>query len=163
MASARSLRIYAKESLIPFMKSEGFELVKGLSFVKPAPDNMVYFIDCFASRWGNVRFDVGVYVSELDEGRSEDCSWPRAMASLVGGELTKDEPMLKYQGEIWNFEKDPEQLITIVESSIKQFALPFFQGITNRKEMVEAIDNDWYKWQRDEDLLNQILQNSLNK
>ncbi|WP_105214844.1 DUF4304 domain-containing protein [Pseudoalteromonas sp. T1lg22] len=158
MASAKSLKKYAKNSLSPYMAALGFELIKGLSYVKEAPEGMTYFVDCFASRWGNVTFDVGIYVPELDEEEREDLAWPKVMRSLVGGELQEDSPMLKYVQHCWNFESEPEAVIDRVQAAIEKYAIPFFEEIQSREDMVNAIDNDWYKWQRDEELLGRILQ-----
>ncbi len=163
MASARSLREFAKNSLTPFMQENEFELIKGLSYIKYAPDDMIYFVDCHASRWGNVRFDVGVYVPELDYGERNDLLWPKAMRSLVGGNLHSEKPMLKYIENCWDFEKSPEKTIQQVQDAIVSFAFPLFRKITNRNKMIHSIDIDWWKWEKDEELVNRILSRSPNE
>ena len=139
MVSLNKLRAISEEVLTPFMESRGFVLVEPFGFVREGPQEIYYVIHADVSYGENLKVIVACHTNEMQE--LFDTPFPRFVSDLVAAMLEPGQPISYENGYVWSVATEGEAMRALkeVRESIEESALPFFDSIRSRFDLVDFI------------------------
>lgn len=129
----------AKNSLIPFMKNNGFRLANVMDFVKEGPEDITYTIYFSLSYGGNLKVNAVCHTPEMEILTSKP--FPKAICSMVGGRIKPGSSIAYENRHIWKVDTEEMAIVALdeIKESIIESAFPFFDSISDRGKLVDFI------------------------
>ncbi len=132
-------KISTTSGLTDFLKENGFEQTKPFKFFKKGPEGIYYVIFFTISYGENLKVTACCHTKEMDFLIPEP--FPESVSIMVGGELEPKEPIAYENGHIWKVATEDDAIVAIegIKENISEYVFPFFDSISNRKQLVDFI------------------------
>lgn len=139
MTTLTQLKKYAKYSLIPYMEGNGFQQIKALTFIKEGPEDIKYVVWPEISYGENLKLLVVCITEEMNELIAK--GFPSYVPKMVGGELGPEDEIAYELFHLWKVgcEEDATESLNGIQLAMDKYALPFFDSIQNRQDLVNFI------------------------
>ncbi|MDF2179903.1 hypothetical protein P2G88_16745 [Aliiglaciecola sp. CAU 1673] len=154
MTTLRDLEKYAKEDFIPFLKNHGFKLFGTFKFYREIEQGLYHVIDPEIHYGENLIVYIRCHVDEI----SSDMGFE---SGIVGGELDPTREIKINNSYLWKIpdEMASRKALEEIKKSLSDYALPFFDKVKNRKELLKAVHPiNVEEFQEDIDRILEVIQ-----
>ena len=164
MTTLAQLKKLAKDAFTPFLAEKGFEQVSAFTYTRDVKEGVKHVIYPNINYGENLTVYISCHVPEMDDYLGS--TFPKNLLDgFVGGELDPSpEPLefpgvFRYGSHLWKVPDESSAHAALVEikACVIEFALPFFAGIQNRQDMINAMHP--HQKEEYEDLVESILEN----
>lgn len=139
MTTLRQLNSIAKHDLNPFLRKNGFKTINILDFNRKNKDEIFNIIFFNINYGANLTVTVACHTKEMDPLCAHP--YPKDFCDIIGSALKPNRDIQLGNSHLWEVEtmEKAEVAITEIKTAIIEYALPFFESMKTREDMINYL------------------------